>query len=211
MTDTRPPRPNDPRMPDTPASEAAYAAGQEAAHNKWLLLIIGVVTLIGGLIAIFMPLLASFTAALVVGWVLVASGLVGIIAAIRRNHGWHMLSAALGAALSVVIGVLILLQPIVGLLTLTALIIAFFAASGALRIYYGMRLLRDGDGGGWMIAGGALSVVLAVMLLTGLPFSAAWVPGFLLGIDLTIWGVILIALGVSAARLTGARATSADV
>ncbi|PVA10219.1 hypothetical protein DC366_10330 [Pelagivirga sediminicola] len=210
MTDEHTPRPIDKTAPDSPASAAAYAAGQEAAHNKWLLLIIGIVTLIGGLIAIAMPLLASFTATLVAGWVLVASGLVGIIAAIRRRHGWHMLSAALGAALSVLIGVLILLQPMLGLLTLTALIIAFFAASGAVRVYYGIRLLRDGTGGGWMIAGGALSLILAVMLISGLPFSAAWVPGVLLGIDLTIWGVILIAIGSTSARLAAARGTSAD-
>jgi uncharacterized membrane protein HdeD (DUF308 family) len=212
MTVTQTPRPSGPALPDTPTSEAAYAAGQEAAHNKWLLLTIGIVTLIGGVIAILMPLLASFTAVLVAGWVLIASGMVGLIAAFRRNHGWHMLSAAMGAALSVLIGVLILLQPMAGLLTLTALIIVFFAASGALRVFYGVRLLRDkpgyGAGGGWMIAGGALSVALAAMLLTGLPFSAAWVPGVLLGIDLTIWGMILITLGTGTARLAAAREMS---
>lgn len=208
-TETHSPKPHDANLPNTPASEAAYAAGQEAAHNKWLLLIIGIVTLIGGMIAIAMPLLASFTAALVAAWVLIASGLVGIVAALRRHHGWHMLSAALGAALSVLIGVLILLQPMIGLLTLTALIIAFFAASGALRLYYGARLLRDGSGGGWMIAGGALSVILAIILLTGLPFSAAWVPGVLLGVDLMIWGIILIAVGTTSARLAAAREMSA--
>ncbi len=197
--------PHDPTMPDTPASEAAYAAGQEAAHNKWLLLIIGIVTLIGGVLAIAMPLIASFTAALVMAWVLIASGIVGIIAAFRRRHGWHMLAAFLSAALSVVIGLLILAQPMIGLITITALIIAFFAASGALRIYYGARLLKGGAGGGWMIAGGALSLILAVMLISGLPFSAAWVPGVLLGIDLTIWGAILIAIGTRAAQLSAAR------
>lgn len=207
MSDTPPPRPED-TAPDTPASEAAYAMGQEAAHNKWVLILIGGVTLAGGIIAIAMPLLASFTAALVAAWVLIASGLVGLIAAIRRRHGWHMLPTALGAILSILIGVLILLQPFAGLLTLTMLVIAFFAASGALRLYYGARLMREGAGGGWMVAGGVLSLLLAVMLLTGLPFNAAWVPGVLLGIDLTIWGVILIALGTSSARLAAAREMS---
>lgn len=210
MTDQDTPRPHDPDMPDTPASQAAYAAGQEAAHNKWLLLIIGIVTLIAGMAAIALPLLASFAAVLVAGWVLIASGMVGIVAAVRRRHGWHMLSAAAGAALSVVIGVLIVLQPALGLLTLTTLIIAFFAVSGALRLYYGARLWREGDGGGWMIAGGALSLVLAVLLLTGLPVSAAWVPGVLLGIDLIVWGAILIATGSTSARLAAAREREND-
>jgi uncharacterized membrane protein HdeD (DUF308 family) len=195
-------------MPDAPASEAAYAAGQEAAHNKWLLLIIGVVTLIGGVIAIAMPLVASVTAALVMGWVLIASGIVGIIAAFRRRHGWHMVAAFLSAGLSVLIGLMVLAQPMIGLITITALIIAFFAASGALRLYYGFRMLSSGGGGGWLIAGGALSLILSVMLISGLPFSAAWVPGVLLGIDLVTWGAILIAIGTRNAQLSAAREAS---
>ncbi len=190
---------------DSALPEVAYAAGQETAHNKWLLLIVGIVTLIGGVIAIAMPLLASVTAALVMGWVLIASGVVGMIAAFRRRHGWHMVAALLSAGLSIIFGLLILIQPVVGLVTITALIIAFFAISGAVRIYYGARLLSSKAGGGWMIAGGVLSVVLAVMLISGLPFSAAWVPGVLLGIDLIIWGVILIAIGTRAAQLSAAR------
>ena len=200
---------SDTATPDTPTSQAAYAAGQEAAHNKWLLLIIGIVTLIGGTLAIAMPLVASVTAAFFAAWILIASGVVGVVAAVRRRHGWHMLAAALSGALSILIGLLILAQPMIGLITITALIIAFFAASGALRLYYGARMLRQGDGGGWLIAGGLLAVVLAVMLLSGLPFSAAWVPGVLLGVDLVMWGIILIAVGTQNAKLSAAREAAA--
>lgn len=185
--------------------DTAFVAGKEAAHNKWLLLIIGIVTLIGGTLAIAMPLLASVTAAFFAAWVLIASGAIGIIASLRRRHGWHMLAAALSGALSVLIGLLILAQPMIGLITITAIIIAFFAASGALRLYYGVRMMRQGDGGGWLIAGGLLALVLAGMLLAGLPLSAAWVPGVLLGIDLVMWGIILIAVGTQGAKLAAAR------
>ncbi|MFD0859608.1 HdeD family acid-resistance protein [Roseovarius aquimarinus] len=195
--------------PDSAASQAAYLAGREGAHNKWLLLIIGIVTLIAGVLAIAMPFLASITAAFVAGWVLVASGAIGLIAAFRRRHGWHMVAAALSAALSVFIGLMILAQPVLGLITITALIIGFFAASGALRVYYGIRLMRYGSGGGWMIAGGALSLILAVMLISGLPFSAAWVPGVLLGIDLVTWGAILIALGSRSEQIAAASEAAA--
>lgn len=203
MTDTPPPphRPDQPFVPDSDISAAAYLAGQEAAHNKWLLLIVGIVTLIGGVIAIAMPLVASYTATLIVAWVLIASGVVGLFAAFRRQHGWHMVAAFLSAALSILIGLLVLAQPVLGLLTLTALIIAYFAVSGALRVYYGARLLKGGVGGVWMIAGGALSLLLAVLLLSGLPSAAAWVPGFLLGIDLMVWGVILIAIALRVSQL----------
>ncbi|MFW5642072.1 MAG: HdeD family acid-resistance protein, partial [Roseicyclus sp.] len=71
-------------------------------------------------------------------------------------------------------------------------------ASGLLRIWYGAKSL--GDGGGWMLALGVLSVVVALLLWFALPFSATWVLGVLLGVDLTIWGALMIALAVRIGR-----------
>lgn len=190
-------------------SQAAYALGQDAARNKWLLLAIGAVSLIGGALAIAMPFVASITAVFLAAWALIASGIVGLFAAFRRNHGWHMLAAALSSALAIIIGALILVQPVLGLFTITAVTIGFFAASGVLRLYYGVKMLGREGGGGWMIAGGILALILAVMLFVGLPLSAAWVPGLLLGVDLVMWGAILITAGTQNARLAAARETAA--
>lgn len=176
----------------------AFRAGRSAAHNRWLLVIVGAVSALAGLFAIGMPFLASLTAAYVTGGVLIVAGLVGLFTAFRRNDGWHIAAAFALAVLSVVVGVLILAQPIAGILALTTLVIAYFGASGILRIYYGTRMW--GDGGGWMLAVGVLSVAVAVLLWFGLPFNAAWVPGVLLGVDLIIWGAVLIGFAMQKGR-----------
>ena len=51
-----------------------------------------------------------------------------------------------------------------------------------------------------MLALGVLSLALAVMLWIGLPFSATWVLGVLLGVDLVTWGALMIALAVRIGR-----------
>lgn len=187
------------RSPENAEARAsAYEAGRTAGTNQWVLYALGIVSIIGGVIAIAMPLLGTLTAALVAGAALVASGLMGLFTAFRRHEGWHVAAAFALALLSIVVGVMIFLQPIAGIFALTTLVIAWFGASGLLRIWYGAKSI--GDGGGWMLALGLLSVLVAVMLWFGLPFSATWVLGVLLGVDLAIWGALMIALAVRIGR-----------
>jgi uncharacterized membrane protein HdeD (DUF308 family) len=181
----------------TPVDEA-YEAGRRAHGQRWLLFLVGGVSILAGALAILLPTLGTITAAAVAGAALIASGVVGLFTAYRRHEGWHMASAFALSLLSIVAGVLIFLEPLAGIFALTTLVIAWFAASGVLRIWYGFRNWTEG--GGWMIAVGALAVVLAVMLWFSLPFSATWVLGVLLGIDLLLWGSMLIAFAVRIGR-----------
>ena len=183
-------------------TDPAFRAGKAAAQNRWLLLILGAVTVLAGVAALAMPFIASVAAALLLGWVLIVSGVVGLFAAFRRNEGWHIAAAFAFSLLAIVTGALILVQPIAGILAITTLIIAYFAAAGILRLYYGAKSF--GDGGGWMVASGTLSLLLAILLWFGLPFNAAWVPGVLLGLDLIFWGALQIAFGIRAGHESAA-------
>ncbi|ABV95614.1 conserved hypothetical protein (plasmid) [Dinoroseobacter shibae DFL 12 = DSM 16493] len=184
------------------AERKAFVAGREAGSNRWLLYIVGGVSILAGVIAIAMPLLGTLTAAIVAGAALIASGLAGLFTALRRHEGWHVAAAFALALLSILVGIMIFLQPIAGIFALTTLVIAWFAASGVLRVYYGARMVRDG--GGWMIGTGVLSIAVALLLWFGLPFSATWVLGVVLGVDLMLWGALLIAYAVRAGRWTAA-------
>lgn len=182
---------------DTRAAEVerdAYQAGKAAAGNRGLLYVIGGFSVLAGILAIAMPFVASLAAAFTTGWVLVLSGILGLAAAFRRGSGWQFVAAFALSLVMIVAGILFILQPIAGIIALTTLIVAYFGAVGILRVYYGVKSL--GDGGGWMAALGALSVAVAVLLWFGMPLNAVWVPGVLLGIDLILWGTLLIAMGV---------------
>ena len=194
-------------MTDTTRTEAdgaqerqgeMFQAGKAAAQNRWLLVALGALTILAGVVALAMPLLASITATLLLGWVLIVAGAVGLVSAFRRTKKRQIAAAFALALVSIVAGVLTLVSPAAGMLALTTIIIGYFAAVGLVRLYYGVKSM--GDGGGWMVAVGALSLVLAVLLWFGLPFNAAWVPGVLLGIDLILWGAVEISLGLREGR-----------
>lgn len=184
-----------------PAQDSSPGKGEAAAPVRWPLYLLAGISISAGVLAIAVPFIASLTAAIVVGGLLLGSGLVGLVTTFSRRDGWHMAGAFAVSIVSVVAGLLMIFQPIAGIVALTSLIIAFFAAIGALRVWYGAKSL--GDGGGWMLATGVLSLILAALLWFGLPFSAIWVPGILLGIDLIIWGAMLLFVGSRANLQTG--------
>ena len=191
----------------TAGTAGAFQAGKAAAQNRWLLVALGVITVVAGLIALAMPFLASVTATLLLGWILIFTGAVGLVSAFRRSQR-RQIAAAFGLALvSVVAGVLMLVAPAAGMLALTTIVIAYFGGVGAVRLWYGVKSF--GEGGAWMIAVGALSLVLALLLWAGLPFNAAWVPGVLLGIALIMWGAVEIALGLREGKFRNAGEAAA--
>lgn len=101
--------------------------------------------------------------------------------------------------LSIAAGLFLLLFPLEGVVALTLVLIALFLAAGVVKCAYAWKL-RDGKGWGWMLAAGLASLTFGVLIWTGLPGSAFWVLGLLVGIDLMLYGASLLALVIAARR-----------
>jgi uncharacterized membrane protein HdeD (DUF308 family) len=108
-------------------------------------------------------------------------------------HSWTQRAAgrtwerALQALLTLVIGVYLVLFPGAGALSLTLLLVIWFVVSGGLQLA-AARQLRGLPGAGWMLFGGLLAIVLAVLIALDLPSSAEWAIGLLVGVNLIFWG-----------------------
>jgi uncharacterized membrane protein HdeD (DUF308 family) len=157
----------------------------------------GIVLVILGILALMAPSIASVAATVFFGWILLLSGVVGLISTWRARtapgFGWSLLSALVG----IVAGVLLLAWPLSGTLSLTAVLIAFLLLEGGVSIMYALEHRGALSGQwGWMLASGILDVILGVLLLIGLPGTALWALGLLLGINMLFggWALILMAL-----------------
>lgn len=172
---------------------------QAIRENRGWLLFCGIALLLLGVAAIIFPFVATLAAELMIGWILLISGFVGLINAFR-NAKWRGSSFSLLAALlSISIGILLLAFPLTGMLTLTLLVTALFVAGGVLRIALAVRL-RPLDHWGWMLTSGVLSLLFAVVIISQWPQAAAWVIGLVVGVDLVFAGAILIMLASAAYR-----------
>jgi uncharacterized membrane protein HdeD (DUF308 family) len=147
------------------------------------LILAGALALIIGAVSILVPVIASVTAAIFVGWVLVASGFAVAIHAISHRAPVR----GLEAAIALVVGFYLLVFPLHGTVTLTFVLAVWFFARGILTLTYAIQW-RGVPGSGIYAFGGVLSVILGFMIAASLPSSATWAIGLLVGVDLIFWG-----------------------
>ena len=169
-------------------------------HEHWLLFLIeGIILVILGLIAIVVPPIATIAVTILIGWLFLISGIAGLITTFGARHApgfwWSLLSAVLGVAA----GAVLLLWPLSGAITLTLLLIAFFIIEGVLSIMYAIEHKRELTGQwAWMLVSGIIDLVLAAMIWAGLPSTAAWALGLLVGINMLFGGSAMIAMALHA-------------
>lgn len=97
---------------------------------------------------------------------------------------------ALGAILYMVVGVLMIVRPAAGALSLTLLIGAFFLAGGLFRIV--AAIAGRPPYWGWLLLSGIVTLLLGLLIVAEWPASGLWVIGMFLGIDLLFSGTSLI-------------------
>ena len=186
---------------DQPVNTAEISdAVTKAIHDHWLMFLVeGTVLVLFGVIAIIAPPLAGLATTMILGWLFILGGAVGLGSTLRARHapgfGWSILSALI----AVVAGGAILWLPWQGLATLTYVLIAFFIVDGIVIIILALEHRRELSGRWeWMMVGGVMDLVLAAIIISGLPGTLTWALGLLVGIDLVWGGVSLIGIALAA-------------
>jgi uncharacterized membrane protein HdeD (DUF308 family) len=184
----------------TAAANDAVAAIRKSVHDHWLLFLIeGIVLLILGLLAILVPPIASLAVTIFLGWLFLFSGVLGLVSTFWARGAPGFWWALLSAVLTIVVGVLLLGWPVAGVLSLTYLLIVFFFIEGVASIMFAVEHRRELTSGWvWMLLSGIVTLVLGVLILAGLPGTAAWALGLLVGIDMVFGGSALMAIALAA-------------
>jgi uncharacterized membrane protein HdeD (DUF308 family) len=190
-----------------PNIEQIQRAVASSLHEHWkLFLVEGILLVVLGLIAIVIPPIATLAVEILVGWLFLISGVMGLITTfwMRQAPGfwWALLSAVLGIGA----GIVLLAWPFSGALSLTLILIVFFTIEGVASIMFALEHKRELTGRwGFMLASGIVDLVLAGIIFVGLPGTAAWAIGLLVGINMVFGGSALIAMAMHARDL-GPRA-----
>jgi uncharacterized membrane protein HdeD (DUF308 family) len=159
----------------------------------------GIILFILGLLAIVVPQIATIAVAAFIGWLLLLSGIVGLIATLRMRNApgfwWSLISAVLG----IVAGIVLLRWPLSGALSLTLILTVFLVIEGVASILFALEHKRELSGRwGMMLFSGIVDLILAGLIFAGLPGTAAWAIGLLIGINLVFGGSALIAMALHA-------------
>jgi uncharacterized membrane protein HdeD (DUF308 family) len=178
---------------------------QTVVHKHWkALLIEGILLIVLGLAAMIVPSFASLAVAIFLGWLFLIGGVAELALLIwaRRTPalGWSLLSALLlvGA------GVVLLARPVQATLTLTIILGAYFAVEGVVTIMYAIERRREfSNRWTWLIVSGIVDLLIAGLIIAGLPGSAGWAIGLLVGVDLVFGGFTLVGIALAGRKIDG--------
>lgn len=189
----------------TPSADLSSALSK-SLHDHWrVFLAEGILLIILGAAAIVVPFIAGVAATVFVGWVFLLAGILGLVATFRARgapgFGWALASAIA----AIVAGGLLLWNPLQGLVTLTYVMTAFFIVDGIFIIVLAITHRSELTGRWeWMLINGLIDLIIAAIIITGLPGTILWALGLLIGIDLVFGGSSLIAIAL-AARSSASR------
>jgi uncharacterized membrane protein HdeD (DUF308 family) len=183
-------------MSATRFADNPLAAGIEEIRSSWgWFLALGIVFILLGAVCVIGDVSATFASVLLFGWMLMFSGIFGLVHAFR-THSWQgFLLSLLGALFRGFTGYLLIRYPLDGAASLTLILASLFIVGGLFRsIGAGMSKFPHW---GWSVFSGVVSVGLGIMLLAQMPVSSVWFIGFAIGVDLICDGASMIGFGTA--------------
>ena len=169
-------------------------------HEHWgLYLAEGIILVILGLIAIVVPPIATLAFTIIIGWIFLVSGIIGLITTFWARGAPGFWWSLLSAVLAIGAGIVLLAQPVQGTLTLTIVVGAYFLAEGVATFMYALEHRRELSGRwSWLLISGVMDLLIAFIIVAGLPDSANWAIGLLVGINLVLGGASLVGMALAA-------------
>jgi uncharacterized membrane protein HdeD (DUF308 family) len=186
----------DPMLPQLDGIRRRLA---DAIHAHWkFFLAEGIVMLVLGLVAIAVPEIASLAIAILIGWLFFIGGIFRTLSVLRHRDMPGFAWSLLTAVLAIVLGLVLLLRPMAGVLTLTIALVIFFVVEGIAAILLAIEHRRHLASWGWVLLSGLVDLLLAFLIWDGWPSSAGWAIGLLVGINMVFVGLSMIMTALAA-------------
>ena len=179
-------------MSDNSGADMIKAVAAKTSSS--MLMLEGVVLILLGTFAILVPGVFTLAVETLIGIVLIAGGLIRGYSAFKEHSTRSVAWGLIAAVVAIIAGVLLLAYPLGGVLTLTAIVIALLIIEGVTKVVAAFQLNRA-SGWGWLLFTGVLDLALGFILWVGLPGTAIWAIGLLVGISLifTGWTAVMFA------------------
>lgn len=188
-------------LPIAAAPTLRPAARAADGEWKWTLTYGGALVL-AGILAFVWPFASAVAIGIFLGWALFVAGVFGIVAGFRARHvRGHWRDVTVGG-LSLILGLLILLNPLIGTLTLLYLMSFWFAMAGVMEIASGVRHKRERDR---LLLLGGLDLLLSLLLLSGFAGGEIGLVATLAGLSFIASGLVTIIAALELRMLARAR------
>ena len=184
------------KNPDDLTVREFQAINVAIAENRGWFIALGVVLIILGVISIGAPHLTTVAAKIFIGWLFLIAGISLIVHAFLAQ-GWKaFLGELVIGLLYAVIGGWLAFFPLTGIIGLTVLLAATFVVDGVFKFSMGLQLKPD-DGWVWLIISGVIAILAGLLIFLGLPSTANWALGLIVGINLLMSGFAFLMIAIA--------------
>lgn len=160
-------------------------------------LLIGILLIILGIVAIAQPTVSTIFAETWFALILASAGVAKLVYAFQtRNDGGFVWKLLLGL-LYIATGIMLFVNPLTGVLTLTLLLAGFLLTEGVFELILAFRL-RPQQNWTWALGNGIITLLLGAMIWFQWPFNAPWLIGTLVGVSVLFTGVSRVMLSLNA-------------
>lgn len=188
------------------AAQIRFDADTLRKYSTWFT-VYGVVIALLGILAIAMPVIATLATSIFIGWLLVAGAVFGLYAVYSAGKDapgfwWNLITALLYLAA----GIMLLVNPVTGAISLTIVLAAYLLAGGVAKIVLGFQHKRDIPNAWlWILVSGLVDIVLAFLIFAGFPGTSFWAIGLLVGINLLMMGVAIVFSALSCKKMAATK------
>lgn len=166
-------------------------------RNWGWLLALGILFVILGFVGLGMLVGLTIVSMFFFGMMLIICGLLQIVD-LFKSKGWKVaLWHALIAILYIIGGGIVIYDPILASIIMTAFLAGILILIGLSRFIMAFSL-KNYAGWGWLLFGGIVTMALGIMILMQWPVSGLWVIGLFIAIEVLVagWTYIFIALSI---------------
>lgn len=159
--------------------------------NRSLLIFEGILFTLLGILAVALPGISTISTELFIGWLFLIGGVVQGYRSLVARHSPGFVGSLLVSLMYIIFGVLLLVYPLAGVISLTLVLTFFFIVEGISKIILGFQM-RPFSQWGWFILSGVIALLMAYIIYAGWPGTAFWVLGLLVGINMIFFGITLL-------------------
>lgn len=167
---------------------------REQTINSGGLTAIAIVMIILGLIAATFPFFAGIASTLFFGWVFIFAGIAQIVYAFQSKRAGQVVWKLILGVMYVLAGILILANPLQGLLAFTLVLGITIFVQGIIQVSLAFQFRRISPNWGWVLVSGILGIILGIFIWSSFPASAPWLIGVWVGVNLLSDGIWMLTL-----------------
>ena len=168
-----------------------FMSGLEEIRKSWgWFLVLGILLIVLGVVCVGTARTATTASMLILGWILVLSGVVWLVNAFRVLSWGGFFLYFLNALIRGFVGYLLIRHPHAGAEGITLLLASLFVVGGLFRAV-GASIIRFPTWS-WTVFAGLCAVALGFMLLVYWPSTSSFFIGLAIGIDLLLDGAALV-------------------